>query len=379
MSYNSQRIMRHQLPPNTRIKNGYIEFRKQYNGASVCRTWPVREKAHAVREIYDLLHKMSSNQAIIVEIEHRMTVEEACDTYRGLHGPSLKGGVTEETYSPYYRLGNRLKFIKRAWSGRYWETLTPYDVRDFILQFDTVGTRMKFLNTLAHMFRCYEEWNEEGTILKTKVKVPKGNPASKWRRKMKSSDKKELPRTRVLSPEEWNTFKFHLSPSAREICELALRRFLRLADIKQVSRMIIKGDVIEGVQAKTGTPFRVPVLANQPVRYVFTNFRNDFHRAQVLAKLDFPIDHPLHFTVRDLRRTGATWAYQRTKDIVGISKMLGHSDLTTTQRYLGIDQNNLRAIAEAVDEIADLGKKLGKNVPNDSFQKSQNDLKISTI
>ncbi len=136
--------------------------------------------------------------------------------------------------------------------------------------------------------------------------------------------------------------------------------------------MIIKEDVIEGLQAKTGEPFRVPVLDNQPISYDFTNFRNEFHRAQVLAKLDYPVEHPLHFSVRDLRRTGATWAYQATKDIVGISKMLGHTDLTTTQRYLGIDDTNLDTIAQAVDKVANLDNKL------DNFQAVQSKNRFSS-
>lgn len=361
------------LPPNTRVlSNGCLQFRKQYKGQKVVRTWPFRNKEQAIREVYDLLRKMSRNENLLIELKHRMPIEEACDTYRELHGPSLKGGITPDTYSPYYRLTGRLKAIKQAWGGKFWDSITPLDVRSLLARFDTIGTRMKFLNTLAHMFRSFEEWNEEETILKTQVQLPKGNPASKWRRKMRASDKKELPRTRVLSPEEWTRFKVHLTPRARQICELALRRFLRMADIKQVSHLMIKGDVIEGLQAKTGEPFKVPVLSEQPVSYDFTNFRNEFHRAQLLAGLDYPVEHPLHFSVRDLRRTGATWAYQATKDIVGISKLLGHSDLTTTQRYLGIDETNLHAIALAVDKVANLDKKL------DNLQTERAELKLKT-
>jgi len=353
------------LPPNTRIHaHGHIEFRKQYKGQSVVRTWPIESKDQALRDIYDLLTKMSRNENLLLEIEHRMLVDEACETYLKIHGPSLKGGITTDTYSSYYRLKGRLKEIKVQWQGKHWDSLNPLSVRDLLARFQTVGTRMKYLNTLAHMFRSFENWNEEGTILKTRVKLPIGNPASKWRKLMKSADKKELPRTRVLSPEEWNKFKTHLSDRARAICELALRRFLRLADIKQVSQMIIKGDVIEGLQAKTGEPFKVPVLDNQPVSYDFTNFRNEFRNAQIQAGLDYPATHPLHFTPRDLRRTGATWAYQKTKDIEGIKRMLGHTDLSTTQRYLGTDATNYTAITQAVDDMANSGNNLGRNLGN---------------
>ncbi len=341
------------LPPNTRINHGCVQFRKQYNGATISRSWPLREKEKAIREIYDLLLRMSKNDDLIVETEHRMSIEESCDTYLAIHGPSLKGGVSESSRSSYRVLRCELGIIKKAWTGRFFDTITKYDVRDFLNQFHTVGTVMKYLGIITTMYKSFEEWNEEGNILKAKVKIPARNPATKWRKEMKAHQKKELPRTRVLSPAEWSQFKGHLKPRTREICEIALKRFLRLADIRQISQMMIKGEIIEGLQQKTGEKFTVPVLANQPTSYDFTNFKREFKAAQVAAGMDYPVNHPLHFSVRDLRRTGATWAYQKTKDVVGISKMLGHIKITTTIRYLNIDETARLSIAHAVDELAD--------------------------
>ncbi len=117
---------------------------------------------------------------------------------------------------------------------------------------------------------------------------------------------------------------------------------------------MIKGEIIEGLQQKTGEKFTIPVLAHQPESYDFTNFEREFHTAQVEAGMEHATNHPMHFTVRDLRRTGATWAYQKTKDLVGISKMLGHTKISTTIRYLNIDDADKSRIAKAVDEMADL-------------------------
>jgi len=97
----------------------------------------------------------------------------------------------------------------------------------------------------------------------------------------------------------------------------------------------------------------VPVLANQPTSYDFTNFKRDFKGALVAAGMDFPVSHPRHFTVRDFRRTGATWAYHKTKDLRSIQRLLGHSKLSTTERYLNVSDENLQGIAQVVDEIAD--------------------------
>jgi len=340
------------LPPNTRIKDGFIDFRKQYNGEPIARSWPVREKKKAFAEIYDLLQKISRNDDLVIQAEHRMTVEEAFETYLTLHGPSLKGGISEATRSQYRLLRCQLDQVKKAWGGKFLDTITKYDVRDFLSRYQSVGTVMKYLGILTTVFKKFEEWNEDGNILKVRVKLPKHNPATKWRKDMRSHQKKELPRTRVLSPAEWAQFKPHLTDRARNICEIALRRFLRLSDIRQISYLSIRGDIIEGLQSKTGERFSIPTLDYQPTRYDFTNFKREFKRAQVAAQMDFPSSHPLHFTVRDLRRTGATWAYKKTKDLVSISKMLGHTKITTTIRYLNIDDTDRASVAQAVDELA---------------------------
>ncbi len=351
------------LPPNTRINHGCIQFRKQYKGKTVSRSWSLRHRKAALRDIYDLLLRMSRNQDIVTELEHRMLIDEACNTYLAIHGPSLKGGVQTGSRCPYQNLVYRLNVIKRTWNERYYDTITKYDVRDLLKPCKTPSTALKYLGTLSHMYRSFQFWNEEGNVLKMKVKIPTVNPAARWRAQMKPHQKKELPRTRVLSPKEWSEFKIHLTPRCRAICEIALRRFLRLADIRQISQMMIKGDIIEGLQQKTGEKFSIPVLANQPTSYDFTNFKREFHAAQIAAKLDYPVNHPIHFTVRDLRRTGATWAYQKTKDLVGISRMLGHTKITTTIRYLSIDESDMARIAKVVDNLAEsseLEKKLEK-------------------
>jgi integrase len=203
------------------------------------------------------------------------------------------------------------------------------------------------------MYRRFYEWNEEGNILAFKVRLPPYNPFSKYRKELNAAQKKELPDTRVLSQDEWTRFSQYLTPRAFAICDLALRRFLRMADIKAINATSVIDGQIRGIQAKTGFEYIVPVAGKlHPKRYDFTNFAEEFRKAKKKAGLDYPTDHPLHFSFKDLRRTGATWAYRKTKDLVGISEMLGHQDTSTTRRYLNIDNTDREAIARAVDEMA---------------------------
>lgn len=294
---------------------------------------------------------------------HPIPIEEMLDIFLAKHGPSLKGGISEKKNSAYYGYKYHLNVIKRAWPGRMSDDITKLDVRDLLSRYTRVGSKMKYLNIASKVFSAIADWNEEG-ILKPPIKIPPHNPAKKWRKEMKAGDKREYPDTRVLTHEEWAKFRPHLSARAKSICDLALGRFLRRSDIKKISHLSIKNGSIEGLQEKTGEKFSVPVLSVQPTKYNFTNFRRDFFNAQVAAGMNYPKEHPLHFSMRTLRRTGATWAYRKTKDLDGIRKMLGHRRITTTMRYLHVDPADLKLIANAVDTLIDgilgLNKKKSK-------------------
>lgn len=52
----------------------------------------------------------------------------------------------------------------------------------------------------------------------------------------------------------------------------------------------------------------------------------------------------------DLRATFATMAYARSKDIVSVSRLLGHADTRTTQMYIGTDRERLRDAASFAED-----------------------------
>ena len=47
-----------------------------------------------------------------------------------------------------------------------------------------------------------------------------------------------------------------------------------------------------------------------------------------------------------LRHAAATSAYRATHDLLAVSAFLGHADISTTQRYLALDMQSLKAVAE---------------------------------
>jgi hypothetical protein len=299
----------------------------------------------------------------------RILVTELCYLHLKHYGPSLKGGTSDDPKSRYHALSLALKRLcrtpseqslegepVRTWGELYVDEVNLFHVRDLLAPMKTVGTRLRCLGCYGAMFNAVAEWNELGNILPYEVRLPKYNPFTQWRKKMKPEEKKEHPDKRVLTKEEWDCFKVHLTARSREICEVALRRLLRKSDIRNLSsKSEIQNDnkvYLHGSQQKTGLRFFIPSLANAPQKYDFTNFRRDFANAQKAAKMDWPPEDPRHFSVKDLRRTGATWLFRETKDIEGISRLLGHSKLSTTRAYLNVDEHDLNLLASTLDRIA---------------------------
>lgn len=305
-----------------------------------------RDLANARLTEYEKTMAAGRSNAILTA--RRLPIEEALDLFFKFHS----GGLTPLSVRD---MRYRIERIKHYWKEKMLDEINLYDIRDLLAHYRSIGDRLKYLRLLTTMFSRFQEWNEEdqGQMLGFMVKLPPlKNPARRWRKEMKPHEKKERPRERVLTPEEWQRFRTHLTPRALAICECTLRRFLRTCDIRKISYMSIVDGEIRGVQAKTGERYVVPMLDNQPKKYDFTNFRDEFLEAQKKAELHYPVGHPLHFNVRDLRRTGATWAYRKTKDLKGVSKMLGHTNTRTTELYLHIDEVDRQEIADAVDWVA---------------------------
>jgi integrase len=283
----------------------------------------------------------------------RMTIDELCDLWIKLRGPSIKGGVSDHCRSAYRMFKLRIEQLKRAWTGRYVDSISLYDARDLLASVKQPGTKMRWIGSYGAMFKGAARWNVLGNILPYKIRLPPYNPFKEWRAEMPAAQKLELPDERVLEDNEWDKFKVHLTVRSRAICETALRRFLRLADIKQLSHLSQRDAYLQGLQQKTGKEFLVPMIQEAPVKYDFTNFLGDFKKAQVAAGMDWPADDQRHFSPKDLRRTGATWAWRGGEDILKISAMLGHKKLSTTQRYLRIRLVDVQSVADTVDAMAD--------------------------
>ena len=58
---------------------------------------------------------------------------------------------------------------------------------------------------------------------------------------------------------------------------------------------------------------------------------------------------PRFFGTHSLRRTKATLIYRRTGNLRAVQRLLGHTKIESTVRYLGIEVDDALSIAEQVD------------------------------
>lgn len=136
---------------------------------------------------------------------------------------------------------------------------------------------------------------------------------------------------------------------------LAAECGLRRAEIAQVHRR----DLTQGaggwqlhVHGKGGKPRRVPLsepLANEicaaaPGGWLFPNGNGGHLTADRVGKVAQRV-LPNGWTLHTLRHRFATRCYRASRNLRAVQVLLGHSSIATTERYLAVDDDEIRAAA----------------------------------
>lgn len=276
----------------------------------------------------------------------RLLMEDASDLFFRLHGQKRQSSKGVKQFARYTRL------IKEAWSGRYADTLTGGDMRDYRDDRRKQGVAESTINreqtAIITMFNKLAEWRRVGQIPRN-ILLPDANPG----RGVKKVNEDRFIRERLLTDEEYKNLWACADQRTRRIILAEMNLPLRLEDLKQLSKKNINYKLgrFKGVQAKTGREYSLPInevmwnlIKTAPADHIldFTGFERRWQRVVKRAGLK-----GLQF--RDLRRTAATTLHDGGKKLKTISAMLGHGAVTTTIRYLGLKDENL---TEAGDLLA---------------------------
>ncbi len=142
---------------------------------------------------------------------------------------------------------------------------------------------------------------------------------------------------------------------------------LRVADKAQGGRIQSRARI---VQQKTGHPVQFEIseqtrrslerwIAKRELRppdYIFPSRvikTNHLSRRQYLRIVDRWVSEigldPALYGTHSLRRTKASIIYRKTKNLRAVQILLGHTNLESTVRYLGIDEDDALTLAEQIE------------------------------
>ena len=214
---------------------------------------------------------------------------------------------------------------------------------------------------ISNLFNVLRELRATGEI---NFKLPIDNPC----RYVTKPSEDNRRRTRIISIEEYERLMSHADPDMRLILRFALVTMLRKSDLKSLTRANYRPitHTLEGVQSKTGLPFKVGIPEDleracfasegEPLLN-FADFPRRWRRLRKDANMP-------ELQLRDLRRSAASWALKKSKDIALISATLGHRDIEMTQRYLGVISEARHDIANTLGELFSEPGKIGAGEGN---------------
>jgi integrase len=307
--------------------------------------------------------------------KQRLLMEDAADLFLRLHGEKRESKQGIKVFARYVR------YIKEAWGGRYVDTIGDADMRDYRDRRKRQGMSESTINreqtAIITMFNRLQEWRRVGQVPKNTL-LPDSNPGHG----AKKVNEDRFIRQRLLSDEEYKNLWANADQRIRRIILAEMNLPLRFVDLKRLSKKNInyKLSQFKGVQAKTGREYSLPInetlwslIRSAPEDQIldFTGFGKRWSRAVKRAG-----SKGLQF--RDLRRTAATTLHDGGVPLKTISAILGHGAVTTTIRYLGLKDENLKQagdlLAEKYRVPAESGGSAVESVPRSVPTLSENSI-----
>src|SRR5216683_3413808 len=310
--------------------------------------------------------------------KQRLLMEDAADLFLKLHGEKRRSAKGVKQFFRYVRL------IKQMWSGRYADSMIGDDMRDYRDWRRKAGVAEGTVNreqtAIITLFNKLVEWRRAGQISKS-ILLPEENPG----KGVKKVNEDRFIRGRLLTDQEYQNLWACSDPRLRRIILAEMNLPLRLADLKRLSTKNINHKLsrFAGVQAKTDHEYALPItgpmwelIRTAPGEEIldFSGFAGRWKRAVKRAGLHAKSERPLQF--RDLRRTAATTLHDSGESLRTISAMLGHRAVSTTIRYLGLKEENLKRAGEVLAAKyrapTEIGQSRLQSVPESVPQISKN-------
>lgn len=331
------------------IDRGYVFVRVYNGGRQVQRCAGPANHPGVFDDAICLLNryreKLHLGKAIHVIKEKQLSLKDACELYW------IQFACKKKSAQSY---AHHLEILRTFFGNKTMDAITTQDVIEFrewrlkSVSRGTMNTEHVCLITLyAFLYRSVKM----GVM--DPIALPEQNPAWLVRR----DDRRMFARRRSLSEEEFQKMMGLAEPPMRRIILGAIHSMLRRKDLLALTKDNIDrvSNELVGVQAKTGIPYHVPInnvmeklIETAPGPHLFDrqNFEDRFNRLMRRAEIK-------GFQFRDLRRTGARALLKKGVDLATVSALLGHSNIFTTQSYVGAPNEDKRPGGEILERNFD--------------------------
>ena len=352
-------INRRRMPPGIIVDEGYVVVRLKRNGR-VFKEWIGRtDEPDVVDRAMAKWHQLKDQQRLntlgIDGAKKRMLLEDAADIFLKLHGEKRESKKGIKQFVRYVHLW------KEFWKNRFVDTMTPSDMGDYrrwrkIPRTYVINGKEKVSaandSTINReqtgfitMFNKLREWRKVGQIAKSTL-LPEDNPGRGKDPGQRKVNEDRFIRKRLLRAGEWENLWACADNRSRRILLAMLNLPLREVDLKGLRKSLInhKANEFTGVQVKTNREYHLPInevmwdlIRTAPGDYIldFAGWDQRWKRIQRRSGMR-------DLQKRDLRREAATALLEDGYDLREIKEMLGHANVTTTVRYLGLRTEDLQ-------------------------------------
>lgn len=288
------------------------------------------------------------------QIAGALRFEEFADRYLRDYAEKTKRSAATDRY--------RLQPIREAFGAFKLSEITKTMILEFRERRLKAGISRTSTNRELMLLSKMFNWAEAEAF-------SRGNPA----RGIKKFSEADRVRSRVLCEDEEAGLLLELAPHVRPVVLVALHAGLRRGEILNLPwKNVDLGKRLLTVEGtKSGKARFIPInslladvlaklksLSRDRVRvFPFKDVTTAFEKACRRAKIE-----DFHF--HDLRRTFGTRLLEKGADIITVSRLLGHSSVVTTQRYLHPSDTLAGEAVEKLAEGAAISGHFSRNLSN---------------